>query len=91
MNIVRMVTFYPHWENSGGMQEIENQTIFKKDQSRVKARVEYAYDRFYDKRHGCMYPEIFVYGKNRNQYIEFQAWFLYAFAVVSSCIRKECV
>lgn len=64
-------------------------SIYKKDPDKVRELVEYAYDRFYDKRHRCMYPEIFVYGKNRNQYIEFQAWFLYAFAVVSSCIKKE--
>lgn len=29
-----------------------------------------------------MYPERFIYGMNRIPYIEFQAWFLYAFNVV---------
>lgn len=29
-----------------------------------------------------MIPERFVYGKNRIPYIEFQAWFLYAFQIV---------
>lgn len=33
-----------------------------------------------------MIPEYFIYGKNRIPYIEFQAWFLYAFNILKSTL-----
>jgi len=43
-------------------------------------------DEFYNKKKGYMIPEYFIYGKNRIPYIEFQAWFLYAFNILKSTL-----
>ncbi|EJW98509.1 hypothetical protein EVA_13384, partial [gut metagenome] len=48
----------------------------------------YTYKHFFNKKNGYMYPEIFIYGKNRIPYIEFQAWFLYAFQIVKRYYRE---
>ena len=48
----------------------------------VSKLLSYSYDCFFNKKKGYMYPERFIYGMNRIPYIEFQAWFLYAFNVV---------
>ena len=40
--------------------------------------IEYTYEKFYNKEKGYFYPELFIYGKNRIPYFEFQSWFLYA-------------
>ncbi len=52
------------------------------DKKILNGLLEYTYKTFFDKRRGVMYPEIFIYGKNRIPYIEFQAWFLYALILV---------
>lgn len=57
-------------------------TLYSNEQDMVDRLLQYVYDKFYDKKKGCMISEIFVYGKNRIPYIEFQAWFLYAFLIV---------
>ena len=57
-------------------------TKYVPDKEMVQKLLRYTYDKFYTKKKGYMVPEIFVYGKNRIPYIEFQAWFLYAFQIV---------
>lgn len=57
-------------------------TLYKPEKVMVTRLLRYAYDKFFDKKNGYMIPERFVYGKNRIPYIEFQAWFLYAFQIV---------
>lgn len=57
-------------------------TLYTSEKEMVNRLLQYAYDKFYDKKRGYMIPERFVYGKNRIPYIEFQAWFLYAFQIV---------
>ncbi|WP_302457743.1 hypothetical protein [Bacteroides fluxus] len=57
-------------------------TKYAPDKEMVQKLLRYTYDKFYTKKKGYMVPEIFVYGKNRIPYIEFQAWFLYAFQIV---------
>ena len=44
----------------------------------VNSLIDYLFDKFYRKNQGCFYPEIFIYGKNRIPYSEFQAWILYS-------------
>lgn len=53
-------------------------STYCKDSEMVKGLIDYLYAKFFNKRRGCFAPEIFVYGKNKIPYIEFQAWFLYA-------------
>lgn len=48
------------------------------DSKMVDGLVSYLYTKLFNKKEGYFVPEIFVYGKNRIPYIEFQAWFLYA-------------
>ena len=60
---------------------------YVKDTVMVNHLVQYAYDVFYNKKKGYMTPELFLYGKNRIPYIEFQSWFLYAFYVVKQSIK----
>lgn len=57
-------------------------TQFTSEKELVNRLIQYVYNNFYNKRKGYMIPEWFVYGKNRIPYIEFQAWFLYAFQIV---------
>lgn len=57
-------------------------TKYVPDKVMVHKLLNYTFDKFYNKKKGYMIPEIFVYGKNRIPYIEFQAWFLYAFQIV---------
>ena len=57
-------------------------SAFVRDDEMINGLLQYTYDKFYDKKHKRMFPEIFIYGKNRIPYIEFQAWFLYAFQIV---------
>lgn len=57
------------------------------DQEMIDGLLEYTYRVFYNKKEGCMYPELFVYGKNRIPYLEFQAWFFYAFQVLKQYKR----
>lgn len=57
-------------------------TKYEPDKTMRQKLLQYSYERFYNHRKGYMIPEIFVYGKNRIPYIEFQAWFLYAFQIV---------
>lgn len=57
------------------------------DQEMIDGLLEYTYREFYNKKEGCMYPELFVYGKNRIPYLEFQAWFFYAFQVLKQYKR----
>ncbi len=52
------------------------------DKEMVRKLLKYTYDNFYDKKKGYMIPELFIYGKNHIPYIEFQAWFLYAFNIL---------
>ncbi|MDE6498434.1 MAG: hypothetical protein K2L21_07225, partial [Muribaculaceae bacterium] len=53
-------------------------SIYLPDEKRVEKLVNYMYDRIFSPRTGKLAPEIFVYGKNRNDYIEFYAWYLHA-------------
>ncbi len=53
-------------------------SIYRPDEQRVEKLVNYMYDRIFSPRRGTLAPEIFVYGKNRNSYIEFYAWYLQA-------------
>lgn len=57
-------------------------TLYVPEKEMVNRLFQYTYDKFYNKKGGYMIPEWFVYGKNRIPYIEFQAWFLYAFKIV---------
>lgn len=57
-------------------------TKFAPDEVMVRKLLNYTFDVFYNKEKGYMIPEIFIYGKNRIPYIEFQAWFLYALQIV---------
>lgn len=58
------------------------------DNEILKKLYHYTYKHFFNKKNGYMYPEIFIYGKNRIPYIEFQAWFLYAFQIVKRYYRE---
>lgn len=53
----------------------------RKDAAFAGALIKYLHRHFYDPATGTVAPEIFVYGRNRNPYIEFQAWTLYALAL----------
>lgn len=64
-------------------------TKYAPDREMVQNLLRYAYDKFYDKKKGYIIPEIFIYGKNRIPYIEFQAWFLYAFQIVKTMFGDE--
>ena len=57
------------------------------DEKIIEGLLEYMYNVFYSKKNGYMYPELFIYGKNKIPYIEFQAWFLYALQIVKSNLR----
>lgn len=52
------------------------------DENMLDALISYLYDKFYNKKKGFFSPELFIYGKNKIPYIEFQAWFLYSLSVV---------
>lgn len=54
------------------------------DRDMVFELLNYTYDVFFNKNKGYMFPEIFLYGKNRIPYIEFQAWFLYALKIIKN-------
>lgn len=64
-------------------------TKYYPDIKMVKQLMNYTYNKFFNKKRGYMYPEIFIYGKNRTPYIEFQSWFLYAFQIVKQ-YNKDC-
>lgn len=63
-------------------------TKYMPDNEILKKLYHYTYKHFFNKKNGYMYPEIFIYGKNRIPYIEFQAWFLYAFQIVKRYYRE---
>lgn len=60
-----------------------------RDKHRAGALVSYLYRHFYDPATGTVAPEIFVYGRNRNPYIEFQAWALYALALYHNTFTRQ--
>lgn len=51
---------------------------FQKNMKLAEGLVEFVYRNLYDKKNGTICPEKFIYGNNRNPYIEFQGWMLYA-------------
>lgn len=53
-------------------------SLYEPDAERVEGLVEYMYDHIFRPASGRFAPEIFVYGRNRNDYIEFYAWYLHA-------------
>ena len=53
-------------------------SMYLPDEERVEKLVNYMHDRVFSPRSGKLAPEIFVYGKNHNEYIEFYAWYLHA-------------
>lgn len=57
-------------------------TLYTSEKEMVNKLIFYTYDNFFDKKKGYMSPELFIYGRNRIPYIEFQAWFLYALQIV---------
>lgn len=59
------------------------------DEKMLSSLISYLYDNFYFKRCGFFSPELFIYGKNRIPYIEFQAWFLYSLFVVKYCDNEN--
>lgn len=61
-------------------------TKYYVDKEFVEKLIKYTYYEFYNKKKGYMIPEYFIYGKNRIPYIEFQAWFLYAFNILKSTL-----
>ncbi len=62
---------------------------YMNDSKMLRGLIDYAYNVFYNKDMGHMYPEIFIYGKNRIPYIEFQAWFLYSLKVAKRNLMEE--
>ena len=52
------------------------------DEDMLNSLITYLYDKFYNKKKGFFSPELFIYGKNKIPYLEFQAWFLYSLYVV---------
>lgn len=63
-------------------------SLYEKDERRVEKLVNYMYDKLYRK-DGRFVPEIFIYGRNRNDYIEFYAWYLHALLCVRNSFCKE--
>lgn len=59
------------------------------DEEYLNGLLEYTYDKFYNKKKGFIAPELFIYGKNRIPYIEFQAWFLYALYEVKNHVCEN--
>lgn len=53
-------------------------SVYRPDEQRVEKLVNYMYDHIFSPESGRLAPEIFIYGKNRNDYIEFYAWYLHA-------------
>lgn len=53
-------------------------SVYEPDEKMVEGIVEYMFDKIYDKKHQRLAPEIFIYGRNRNDYIEFYGWYLFA-------------
>lgn len=74
-----------------GRDVAEALVLFSKyiyDKEMVAGLVNYLYGSFYDKKRGCLISEIFIYGKNRIPYMEFQAWFLYALTNVHKYYKE---
>jgi hypothetical protein len=55
----------------------------------IEGLVSYLYAKFFSKQEGYFVPEVFVYGKNRVPYIEFQSWFLYALKMLRHQINSD--
>ena len=58
------------------------------DGQMLKGLIEYLSEKMYLPKSGYIAPEIFIYGRNRIPYSEFQAWYLYALYVVKSSFEK---
>ena len=59
------------------------------DNQMLKGLVSYLYERMYLPKHGYIAPEIFIYGRNKIPYSEFQAWYLHALLVVKSIFQEN--
>ena len=59
-------------------------SLYAPDPERVEKLVNYMYDKIYRPDSGRLSPEIFIYGRNRNDYIEFYGWYLHALY----CVKK---
>ena len=62
---------------------------YMSDDKMVFKLLKYTYNQFYNRKKGYMIPEIFLYGKSHIPYIEFQAWFLYAFQIIKLYYGKK--
>ena len=54
------------------------------DEEMIDGLVNYMWDKLYDKKRLRLAPEIFIYGRNRNEYIEFYGWYLLALRKVKN-------
>lgn len=65
-------------------EALEFFSIYDRDETVVSKLVNYMYDKLYDKRRKRLIPEIFVYGVNRNDYIEFYGWYLNSLYIIKN-------
>ncbi len=59
-------------------------SLYEKDEAMVSDIVNFMYYKLYDRKRRRFASDIFIYGRNRNDYIEFYSWYLYALC----CIKK---
>ena len=57
---------------------------YAQDEEMVEGLVDYMWHKLYDKKRQRLAPEIFIYGRNRNDYIEFYGWYLLALKKVKN-------
>ncbi|ATR90490.1 hypothetical protein CS544_04860 [Porphyromonas gingivalis] len=88
--------FTPH--NTWLFQKLDGRDIgealiyfsrYSYDQQMLEGLLTYLYQEMYLPKRGYIAPEIFIYGRNRIPYSEFQAWYLYALYVVQSTIKAK--
>lgn len=61
-------------------------SLYKPDREMVDRLVNYMYKSLYVKSKQRLLPEIFVYGRNHNDYIEFYGWYLHALMAAKKAI-----
>lgn len=59
------------------------------DRKRVEGLINYMHDSVFDKRTGRFASDLFVYGRNRNDYIEFYGWYLHALLTARNTFCKQ--
>lgn len=61
-------------------------SVYQPNKNMVLSLLSYVEDMLLDTKVGGIYPDIFIYGKNRNKYTEAQGWMLYALAIARQYI-----